>query len=112
MSADIQDARARLDELQASLATRQSTTHFAHAFVSTIAASLLGGAAGKLFFDSLRTPVLAWAVAAASVGLLVYAFRRYRRGRQVLAEELKRYATLLELRRQLRLDDPSALLPK
>jgi uncharacterized membrane protein len=112
MSAEIQDPRARLDQLQESLATRQSTTHFAHTFVSTIAALLLGGAAGKLFYDSLRTPLLAWAITAVSVGLLVHAFRRYRRGRQVLAEELKRYETMLELRRQLRLDDPSALLPK
>jgi hypothetical protein len=112
MSADTQDLRARFDQLQESLATRQSTTHFAHAGVSTIAALLLGGAAGKLFYDSLRTPLLAWFVALVSVGLLVYAFRRYRAGRRVLADELKRYETLLELRRQLRLDDPAALLPR
>ncbi len=112
MSADTQDPRARLDQLQASLATRQSTTHFAHTFVCTLAALLVGGAAGKLFYDSLRTPLLAWGAALISAGLLLHAFRRYRAGRRVLADELKRYETMLELRRQLRLDDPSALLPR
>lgn len=112
MSADTQDLRARLDQLQESLSVRQSTTHFAHAGVSTIVALLVGGAAGKLFYDSLRTPLLAWAAALLSLGLLVYAFSRYRLGREVLAEELKRYESMLELRRQLRLDDPAALLPR
>ncbi|MCP3144517.1 hypothetical protein [Pyxidicoccus xibeiensis] len=101
-----------MDQLQESLSTRQSTTNFAHAGVSTIAALLIGGASGKLFYDSLRTPVLAWGAAALSLALLVYAFRNYRTGRKVLVDELKRYESMLELRRQLRLDDPAALLPR
>ncbi|NMO20604.1 hypothetical protein HPC49_39005 [Pyxidicoccus fallax] len=112
MSADTQDLRTQLDRLQESLSVRQSTTHFAHAGVSTIAALLIGGAAGKLFYDSLRTPFLAWGAALLSLGLVVYAFSRYRAGRKVLAEELKGYESMLELRRQLRLDDPAALLPR
>jgi hypothetical protein len=112
MSADTQELRTQLDQLQESLSVRQSTTHFAHAGVSTIAALLIGGASGKLFYDSIRTPVLAWGAALLALGLLVYAFRNYRAGRKVLADELTRYASMLELRRQLRLDDPSALLPR
>jgi hypothetical protein len=80
--------------------------------VSTIAALLIGGAAGKLFHDSLRTPFLAWGAAALSLALLVYAFRHYRLGRKVLVEELKGYEAMMALRRQLKLDDPSALLPR
>ncbi|MFP2912001.1 hypothetical protein ACLESD_44665 [Pyxidicoccus sp. 3LFB2] len=112
MSADTQELRTQLDQLQESLSARQSTTHFAHAGVSTIAALLIGGAAGKLFYDSLRTPFLAWGAALLSLGLLVYALRNYLAGRKVLVTELKGYETMLELRRQLRLDDPAALLPR
>ncbi len=112
MSADTQDLRTQLDQLQESLSVRQSTTKFAHAGVSTIAALLIGGAAGKLFYDSLRTPFLAWGAALLSLGLLVYALRNYVAGRKVLVDELQRYESMLELRRQLRLDDPAALLPR
>ncbi|WP_164019604.1 hypothetical protein [Pyxidicoccus trucidator] len=112
MSADTQELRTQLDQLQESLSVRQSTTHFAHSGISTIAALLIGGASGKLFYDSLRTPFLAWGAALLSLGLLVYALRNYVAGRKVLVEELKGYETMLELRRQLRLDDPSALLPR
>ncbi|WP_163989073.1 hypothetical protein [Pyxidicoccus caerfyrddinensis] len=112
MSADTQDLRTQLDQLQESLSVRQSTTHFAHTGVSTIAALLIGGAAGKLFYDSLRTPLLAWGATVLTLALLVYAFRHYRAGHKVLVEELKGYETMMELRRQLRLDDPAALLPR
>ncbi|MBZ4398147.1 hypothetical protein K8640_13155 [Myxococcus sp. XM-1-1-1] len=112
MSANTQDLRTRLDQLQESLSVRQSTTHFAHTGVATMVALMFGGAAGKLFYDSLRTPLLAWGVALLAVVLLGYAFRRYVLGRRVLADELQRYQTMLELRSQLRLDEPSALLPQ
>lgn len=107
-----QDLRAQLERLQERLSTRQSTLHFAHAGVSTIVALLLGGAAAKLFWDSLRTPKLAFLVTAVSLGLLTYAVSQLRKGRRELADELKQYDSLLELRRKLRLDDPSALLPR
>ncbi|MCE9671402.1 hypothetical protein LY474_26715 [Myxococcus stipitatus] len=112
MSANTQDLRTQLEQLQESLAVRQSTTHFAHTGVATMAALLLAGAAGKLFYDSLRTPLLAWGVAALSLALLVHAFRRYVLGRRVLSDELKRFQAMLELRSQLRLDDPAAMLPR
>lgn len=107
-----QELQAQMERLQESLSTRQSTLHFAHAGVSVIVALLLGGAAAKLFWDSIRAPKLAYLVAAVSVGLVLYAIARYRKGRRMLAEELKQFDSLLELRRRLHLDDPSALLPR
>jgi RsiW-degrading membrane proteinase PrsW (M82 family) len=107
-----QELQAQFERLQETLSSRQSTLHFAHAGVSTIVALLLGGAAAKLFWDSLRTPKLAFFVTAVSVGLVVYAFVHFRKARRLLADELKQYGDLLELRRRLRLDDPSALLPR
>ncbi|WP_244238288.1 hypothetical protein [Corallococcus terminator] len=112
MSADHQEKRARFDQLQESLATRQSTTHFTHAGISVIAFMLISGAAGKLFYDSLRTPYLAWGAALLALGLLVYGYVSYRKGRVVLDDELKRYETLLALRHELHLDNPAALLPR
>ncbi|MBU8897460.1 hypothetical protein KRR26_17720 [Corallococcus sp. M34] len=112
MNADTQDLRARLDLLQESLAIRQSTTHFAHTGVSTIAALLIGGASAKLFHDSLRTPHLAYGAAVLSLALLVYGLRNYWKGRAALADELKRFEALLELRSRLSLDNPAALLPR
>lgn len=106
------ELRAQLERLQESLSTRQSTFHFAHAGVSFMVSLILGGAAAKLFWDSLRTPMLAFLVTAVAVGLVVYAFVHFRKGRRALAEELKQYDSLLELRRRLHLDDPSALLPR
>ncbi|RKH13080.1 hypothetical protein D7X74_22460 [Corallococcus sp. CA047B] len=112
VSADHQEKRARFDQLQESLATRQSTTHFTHAGVSVIAFMLISGAAGKLFYDSLRTPFLAWGASLLALGLLVYGYVSYRKGRVVLRDELQRYETLLALRHELHLDNPAALLPR
>ncbi len=106
------ELQAQLERLQESLSTRQSTYHFAHASVSFIVSLLLGGAAAKLFWDSLRTPKLAFVVTAAAVGLVVYALVHLLKGRRTLADELKQYDSLLELRRRLHLDDPAALLPR
>ena len=58
-------ARARLPELQAQLAVRQSITHFARAGVALVASSIFTAAAAKLFWDSIRFPVFGAAVGAA-----------------------------------------------
>ncbi|MFL5348359.1 MAG: hypothetical protein ACJ8AT_26485 [Hyalangium sp.] len=107
-----EDLRSQLERLQESLATRQSILHFAHAGVSFIVALILAGAAAKLFWDSAKVPFLAFGVTVLVLGLVSYALVRYRRGHRELAEELKRYGDLLELRRQLHLDNPSRLLPR
>jgi hypothetical protein len=107
-----EELRSQLERLQERLATRQSILHFAHAGVSIIAALIFGAAAAKLFWDSAKLPVLGFAAAAVALGLLTYSLVRYAKGRRELAEELKRYGDLLELRRRLQLDNPSALLPR
>jgi hypothetical protein len=107
-----EELRSQLERLQESLAARQSVLHFAHTGVSLIVAMLLAGAAAKLFWDSVRVPWVAFLAAGVSLGLAFYALSHYTRGRKALAEELKRYADLLELRRQLKLDNPSQLLPR
>ena len=112
MSADPQNLREQFDRLQEALSTRQSTQLFAHAGGAFIVALILGGATGKLFWDSSRTPYLAWLGLGVTAGLLVYGFTRLSRARAVLADELTRYATMLELRRELGLDNPAALLPR
>lgn len=106
------ELRSQHEHLQASLATRQSILHFAHAGVSFLAALILSGAAAKLFWDSEKVPYLGFAAVAAVLGLVSYSAVHYRKGRRELAGELKRYGDLLELRRQLQLDNPSKLLPR
>ncbi len=112
MNAETQNLHEQLERLQAALSTRQSTLLFAHAGVSFIASPVLGCATAKLFWDSARAPLVAWLGLAATVGLSLYGLLRYRQGRTVLADELVRYETMLELRRRLHLDDPTALLPR
>jgi hypothetical protein len=107
-----EELRSQLEWLQERLATRQSILHFAHAAVSLIVSLTFGGAAVKLFLGSAMVPVLSFAATVVAVGLLIYSLVRYAKGRQELAEELKRYGDLLELRRRLQLDNPSMLLPR
>ncbi|HYO59160.1 hypothetical protein [Archangium sp.] len=107
-----QNLHEQLARLQEALSTRQSTLLFAHAGVSFVLAFILGGATGKLFWDSARAPYVAWLGLAVTLGLAVYGLMRYRQGRTVLADELVRYETMLELRRRLGLDNPTALLPR
>lgn len=112
MNADTQNLHEQLERLQEALSTRQSINLFAHAGVSSVVALILGGATAKLFWDSARAPHVAWLGLSLTLGLVVYAVARYRKGRTVLADELVRYESMLELRRRLGLDDPSALLPR
>ncbi len=103
--------RAELDRLQESLATRGSTTCFAQFAVGLMVAIIFAGASGKLFWDSVRTPLLALAGTLVALGLAAFAVSRYLRGKRLLAEELAQFERMEGLRRELRLDDPSALLP-
>jgi hypothetical protein len=112
VNADTQNLHEQLERLQEALSTRQSTYLFAHAGVACIVSMILGCATAKLFWDSVKAPHVAWLGLAATVGLVLYALARYRQGRTVLADELVRYESMMELRRRLRLDDPSALLPR
>lgn len=105
-------ARARLPELQAQLAIRQSTTHFARAGVALVASTIFAGAAAKLFWDSLRFPVLGAGAVVLAAGLVVYAWIQHRRGLMHHRRELELFASLQAVHRALHLDDPGALLPR
>jgi hypothetical protein len=107
-----EELRSQLERLQERLATRQSILHFAHAGVSILVALIFAGAAAKLFWDSVRVPLAAFGASGLSLGLMFYGVLNFTKGRRLLAEELKQYNDLLELRRRLRLDNPSALLPR
>jgi hypothetical protein len=111
MTADPVQQRAELDQLQSELASRESITHFARTAVSTTVALLLGGGVAKLFVDSTRTPYLAWGGTVVVLGVVVFATVQYVRGRRAMKSENERIERMLALRRELRLDDPSALLP-
>jgi hypothetical protein len=112
VNAETQSLHEQLERLQEALSTRQSTLLFAHAGVSFIVAVIFGCATGKLFWDSARAPYVAWLGLALTLGLAIYGAVRYRQGRTVLADELVRYESMLELRRRLGLDDPTVLLPR
>jgi hypothetical protein len=99
------------DQLQQELASRRSTVHFAHTGVATVWACIFAGASAKLFIDSLRAPIWAFLAAGVALGLFTHALRHYGFGRRALREELVRFEVYKELRRQLKLDDPAALLP-
>jgi len=105
-------ARARLPELQAQLAVRQSTTHFARAGVALVASSVFAAAAAKLFWDSIRFPVVGAVALLLASALVVYAWIQYRRGQAHHRRELELFASLQAAHRALHLDDPPALLPR
>jgi hypothetical protein len=105
-------ARQELERLQKELEARESTLHFAHAGVSFLFALMLAAAAIKLFWDSIRLPILGIAATGCAIGLLAYSGFRYWRGQRALRWELQRYEHLRSLRRSLNIDDPSALLPR
>ena len=105
-------ARSRLPELQRQLAVRQSTTHFARSGVSLVACAIFTGAAAKLFWDSIRFPILGAVSTAIALGLVVFATTQYRRGMANHRREMELFASLQEVHRALHLDDPGALLPR
>jgi len=105
-------ARARLPELQAQLAVRQSTTCFARAGVALVACAIFTGAAAKLFWDSIRFPVLGAVSVAVASALVVFAWIQYRRGMAHHRREMELFSSLQAVHRALHLDDPAALLPR
>ena len=106
-------ARRQLEILQAELAERDSTLHFAHAAVAMVVALILAGGTGKLFWDLPATKLYLGIPAVVVTALLVvYSLARYVRGKRVLRGELERFESMKALRRDLHLDDPAALLPR
>lgn len=103
--------RQTLDKLQSELSSRQSTLHFAHAGVSSMIAIILLGASMKLVWDAKQQSEFALAVFVVAAAIVAYAVVRLRDGQKALESERTRFAQMLALRRELKLDDPAAMLP-
>ncbi len=112
-SASTTDLRRQLDQLQAELSSRSSTVHFAHAAVSLAVSLILFGGVGKLAWD-LGDKLPGWVGAGTGLSglILVYALIRWALARRELRAELEKLKALEALRRELKLDDPAALLPQ
>lgn len=105
--------RAELDSMQAKLASRKSISHFARAAVAIVWALICAGAAGKMLWD-LRLELVDFMTPAAIAAavLLAYGLVHWMLGRRELVKELELFSHVKQLREQLRLDDPEALLPR
>ena len=112
MNDRLEEARAEFERLQKELESRRSIAHFARTGVSSLAALICAGAAAKLFYDSIRFPILGLIAAVLCVGLVSYAVHHYRTGRRLLKRELEHFESLKALRRTLRIDDPFVQLPR
>lgn len=112
MTDPLEEARAEFERLQKELESRRSVGHFAHAGISSLAALISAAAAAKLFYDSIRFPILGLVAVLLCLALLTYAVRQYRTGKRVLKRELERFESLKALRRTLRIDDPFLQLPR
>jgi len=99
------------EHLQKQLESRQSILHFAKAGVALLLSLIIAGAAAKLFWDSVRFPILGVLTSVLSMSLAIYALRRFLSGKRFLRRELEQFESLKALRRRLRIDDPSVNLP-
>ena len=112
MNDRLDEAHAELERLQKELESRHSVGHFARTGIASLASLIFGGAAAKLFHDSVRFPILGVIASALCLGLAAYALHHYRKGKRLLKIELARFESLKQLRRTLRIDAPSAELPR
>lgn len=103
--------RETLEQLQSELSSRKSTLYFAHAGVSSVFAFILLGAGMKLVWDAKQAWSIPIAVFTVALATVAYAVVRLLDGRRALHVEAKRFEEMLALRRELKLDDPAALLP-
>jgi len=108
---DLDPAWEELERLQKQLESRQSILHFAKGGVALLLSLIFAGAAAKLFWDSVRFPILGILTSVLSLSLMIYALRRYLSGRRLLRRELEQFESLKALRRRLRIDDPALNLP-
>ncbi len=100
--------RQEHDALQTQLATRHSTTHFAHAAVSSVLTFVFGGAALKLKDDLPEDLFVVWMSAFALAALFAgYCLTRFLLGRTRLRDEQGRFEKLKALRSQLGIDEPA-----
>jgi len=106
------ERRRELDRLQAQIATRLSITHLARGAVSTIFSLMIFGLAGLFEWGKTpRTVPYALPIAVAASLLLLFALSRFWLGYRAHLREVVLFAELQSLRRELKLEDPSMLLP-
>jgi len=109
---DLSQQREELARLQHGLSSRDSTVHFAHAGVSILASLLLFGATAKMLWDARKLWILPFASGSLALGLVAYALVRLLKGKATYRDEMVRYERMMAIRRDLKLDDPAALLPQ
>lgn len=99
--------RAEHDVVLSSLATRQSTLHFAHSAVSGLLTIALAGTAGKLWWD-WSTIHPEWFLCCIAVACLVaaYSLVHLALGSRANGKERIQLKRLVELRKSLELDGP------
>jgi hypothetical protein len=114
VNASPDERRRELDRLQAQVASRTSIVHLAHGAVSTLFALMILALAGLFEWGKNVRDVTAYAppVALAGLALLLYAASRYVLAYRAHLREVVIFAELQSLRRELRLEDPSVLLPQ
>lgn len=114
MNAPPNERRRELDRLQDQIASRNSIVHLAHGAVSTLFALMILALAGLFEWgkNNVRdlTGFAPW-VAIAGSALMLYALSRYVLAYRAHLREVVIFAALQSLRRELKLEDPSALLP-
>lgn len=104
------ELRAEHDAVLASLETRSSTLHFAHAAVSFFFAVSLGGTAGKLWWDYAVEEPTWWMIAAGLSGaVLAYSLVRLVLATRSYRSERTQVDRLLTLRKEIGLDAPLSL---
>lgn len=107
------DAREEYAALQAKLSTRRSIRHFAHAAISLIVSFIALATSAKLHLDyAYEAPQYPYLVLGLSVVLGLYGAICAIFAVAALRKERALFRTMQELRRTLRLDDPSELLPR
>jgi hypothetical protein len=109
------DRRRELDRLQAQVATRASTLHQAHAAVATFLSLLAFSFAALSTWGKYATEAagqLAPIGIACGAVLLLYTAFRFVLSLRANKREREIIAQLVSLRRELQVEDPSALLPR
>lgn len=108
------ERRRELDRLQAQIATRLSITHLARGSVATIFSLMIYGLAGLFEWGKNVHDEAPYALPVAGVAslLMLFALSRFWLGYRAHLREVVLFAELQSLRRELKLEDPSALLPR
>jgi hypothetical protein len=108
---DVSELRSEHDAVLAAISSRRSTLHLAHGAVSAIVAFVFLAASAKLWWDFSEYEPEYYQAALGVTGVaLLYSVVRFLIGRVDFKKERIQLARLRVLRRELGVDDHSALL--